>query len=381
MESMISLGQKNTLVEYMILFGTENHPPMLDNDLRESVNCMMHLISLLTSWGSLHQYYLRFTQLINNMNIYNMKLEQFQVNTKFLNNLPPKWSKILTDVKLVKDLHTTNFDQLHSYLEQHELHANKTEDLDTYNSDCDDISNAKVFLMANIPNYGSNIISEVPHSETYLNDMENQSVLAIQDFEQPSVVDFTDNEIHSDSNIILYSQYFQETQQENVQDNHLQAQQDSTILYVIEQILTEYFGKRFTPQQELLAEQAFWLRMSNPTSKPSDALPVKIKAPKELPKISLVKESLKKLKFYLVKFDNVVKIRTTPNARTEGKEIVDIAAQKPSANTIVPGTFKLGLKYSTSNCGSNPSSNKKKDRISQTPSRNMKNKVEAQPRN
>ncbi|GJR69521.1 retrovirus-related pol polyprotein from transposon TNT 1-94 [Tanacetum coccineum] len=39
----------------------------------------------------------------------------------------------------------------------------------------------------------------------------------------------------------------------------------------------------------------------------------------ELPKISLVNESLKKLKFHLAKFDNVVKIRTTPNARTEGE--------------------------------------------------------------
>ncbi|GJY21405.1 hypothetical protein Tco_0393971 [Tanacetum coccineum] len=48
----------------------------------------------------LHQYYLRFTQLINDMNIYKMKLEQFQVNTKFLNSLPPKWSKFVTDVNL-----------------------------------------------------------------------------------------------------------------------------------------------------------------------------------------------------------------------------------------------------------------------------------------
>ncbi|GKC04221.1 hypothetical protein Tco_0995831 [Tanacetum coccineum] len=83
--------------------------------------------------------------------------------------------------------------------------------------------------------------------------------------------------------------------------------------------LSEDFGKRFTPQQELSVEQAFWLRMSDPTNKPSDALPVKIEAPKELPKISLVNESLKKLKFHLAKFDNVVKIRTTPNARTEGE--------------------------------------------------------------
>nr|GEW02426.1 hypothetical protein [Tanacetum cinerariifolium] len=33
MESMISLGQKNTLAVYMILSGADNHPPMLDKDL------------------------------------------------------------------------------------------------------------------------------------------------------------------------------------------------------------------------------------------------------------------------------------------------------------------------------------------------------------
>ncbi|GJY05694.1 hypothetical protein Tco_0371634 [Tanacetum coccineum] len=47
------------------------------------------------------------------------------VNTKFLNNLPPEWSKFVTDVKLVKDLHTTNFDQLKAYLEQHDIHADE----------------------------------------------------------------------------------------------------------------------------------------------------------------------------------------------------------------------------------------------------------------
>ncbi|GJV50249.1 hypothetical protein Tco_1440461, partial [Tanacetum coccineum] len=31
----------------------------------------------------------------DNMNIYNMKLEQFQVNTKFLNTLPLEWSKFV----------------------------------------------------------------------------------------------------------------------------------------------------------------------------------------------------------------------------------------------------------------------------------------------
>ncbi|GKA04665.1 hypothetical protein Tco_0683785 [Tanacetum coccineum] len=74
---------------------------------------------------TLHEYYLRFTLLLNDMNIYKMPLEQFQVNTKFLNTLPDEWSKFVTDVKLVKDLHTTNVDQLHAYLQQHERHANE----------------------------------------------------------------------------------------------------------------------------------------------------------------------------------------------------------------------------------------------------------------
>ncbi|GKB06980.1 retrovirus-related pol polyprotein from transposon TNT 1-94 [Tanacetum coccineum] len=69
------------------------------------------------------------------MSIYNMKLEQFQVNTKFLNTLPLKWSKFMTDIKLVRDLHTTNIDQLHAYLGQHEFHANKVRLMHERNSD------------------------------------------------------------------------------------------------------------------------------------------------------------------------------------------------------------------------------------------------------
>ncbi|GJX66724.1 hypothetical protein Tco_0301067 [Tanacetum coccineum] len=338
--------------------------------------------------------------------------------------------------------------------------AFQTEDLDTHDSDCDDISNAKAVLMANISNYGSNVISDVPYFETYLDEMENQSVHAMHDFEQTLVVDVTDNEITSDSNIIPYSQYFQETQQENVQDTNLQAQQDSMILSVIEQMseqminhvnnwekankeqnnesvtvklerykervktfkqclnidlssrekmidsqmddmikeklalkeqveslkqnlskqikekesllqtltvfkneskekenkymeneihlekkikeldniifkvgnishkpidyeklnrLSKDFRKRLTPQQELSAEQAFWLRISNPTIEFSNIPPVKVEVPSELPKVSLVNARLKKLKFHLAQFDSMVKKRIPHDARTEGE--------------------------------------------------------------
>ncbi|GKB04648.1 hypothetical protein Tco_0832843 [Tanacetum coccineum] len=75
---------------------------------------------------TLYQYYWIFAQLIDNMNVINMSMRQVQVNIKFLKSLPPEWSKFVTDVKLARDLHTINYDQLYSYLEQHEAHANET---------------------------------------------------------------------------------------------------------------------------------------------------------------------------------------------------------------------------------------------------------------
>ncbi|GJT88408.1 putative ribonuclease H-like domain-containing protein [Tanacetum coccineum] len=47
------------------------------------------------------------------------------------------------------------------------------------------------------------------------------------------------------------------------------------------------FGNRFVPQQELYDEQAFWLQTSHPKTDQSSSSPVKIEAPRELPKDSL----------------------------------------------------------------------------------------------
>ncbi|GKD00117.1 hypothetical protein Tco_1170391, partial [Tanacetum coccineum] len=57
----------------------------------------------------------------------------------------------------------------------------------------------------------------------------------------------------------------------------------------------------------------------HPITDQSASLPVKIEAPRELPKVSLVNTSLKKLKYHLGQFDNVVKKWITPNALTEGE--------------------------------------------------------------
>ncbi|GJT51231.1 hypothetical protein Tco_0977388 [Tanacetum coccineum] len=78
--------------------------------------------------------------------------------------------------------------------------------------------------------------------------------------------------------------------------------------------LFEDFGKRFMPQQELSDEQAL-----HPIIDQSASSLVKIEAPQELPKVSLVNTSLKKFKYHLGQFDNVVKKQITPNALTEGE--------------------------------------------------------------
>ncbi|GKC44087.1 hypothetical protein Tco_1061809, partial [Tanacetum coccineum] len=65
---------------------------------------------------TLREFYLRFSLLLNDMNIYNMKLEQFQVNTKFLNTLPLEWSKFMTDVKLKGDVPIDAINHMMSFL-------------------------------------------------------------------------------------------------------------------------------------------------------------------------------------------------------------------------------------------------------------------------
>ncbi|GJW33586.1 retrovirus-related pol polyprotein from transposon TNT 1-94 [Tanacetum coccineum] len=79
------------------------------------------------------------------------------------------------------------------------------------------------------------------------------------------------------------------------------------------------FETRFVPQTELSAEQAFWSQNSVNSPEPIlSSRPTIVEVPKELPKVSMVNTSLKKLKHHLAGFDVVVKERTTPTAITEG---------------------------------------------------------------
>ncbi|GJR27332.1 hypothetical protein Tco_1103564 [Tanacetum coccineum] len=185
--------------------------------------------------------------------------------------------------------------------------------------------------MENLSSCDPDVLSEVPYSNSYPNDMINQEVQEMKYSEQTHIDDFQDNEIH---------------------------------------------------------KQAFWLKHSSFSKTPiTSHTPVRIEAPIELPNVSLVTESLKKLKYQLANFDNVVKKRTTSDAITAAqsqekdtiirklkdrikslsgkdsvenvkkdideietinielehrKNVVDTAISKPNA-TIAPGMFKLDI--------------------------------------
>nr|GEX25305.1 integrase, catalytic region, zinc finger, CCHC-type, peptidase aspartic, catalytic [Tanacetum cinerariifolium] len=175
--------------------------------------------------------------------------------------------------------------------------------------------------------------NEVAHSKTYLNDMENQSVHAMQDFEQSSVMDLADNEMHKKEdknkenemdlekkikeldNFIfkvgqsahtvhmlikpqafydnIHKQALETLILEEVSRSKMSEKEkdpnaikrkisNNPIDYVKLNKLYEDFGKRFVPQQELSADESLWYHMLNPFTKSYVALPVKIEAPKEL---------------------------------------------------------------------------------------------------
>ncbi|GKD57338.1 hypothetical protein Tco_1290725 [Tanacetum coccineum] len=75
------------------------------------------------------------------------------------------------------------------------------DDLDAYDSDCDNFSIAKAVLMDNLSSYGSDVLSEVPISNNTNNDMLNQIVQEMLYYEKSHLVNYPENEITSDSNI------------------------------------------------------------------------------------------------------------------------------------------------------------------------------------
>ncbi|GJY09440.1 hypothetical protein Tco_0377625 [Tanacetum coccineum] len=294
--------------------------------------------------------------------------------------------KFVTDVKLVKDLHTSNFDQLHAYLEQHELHANEVlllpqapTQLMTESpfgdtsfavpvfSPGDDLigclNKAMAFLMAvaslRFPSTNNQLrTSSNLRNQATIQDGEGQKLqkldkywmksnshfLQIQEFPAESSSDYHPEMLlsrlrirHSMIQIVMIisiaqavlmaniSNYGSDiiSEKKRVDQKCLKKAKDPEVIakktshkpidYENLNSLTDDFGKHFSPQQELSAEQAFWFQRSNIHHRTStqEHQPVHSDVPIELPKGEVWRNaSLKKLKFHLTQFDFACKYAT-----------------------------------------------------------------------
>ncbi|GKD65039.1 hypothetical protein Tco_1307147, partial [Tanacetum coccineum] len=113
----------------------------------------------------------------------------------------------------------------------------KTDDLDAFDSNCDEAPSARAVLMANLFSYDSDVISEVPISYIFQdNYVLDHCVQEMYYSEQPVFVHTLDIGTTSDSNIISYDQYLKETKSEVVQSTTYPEQENVMIMFVIDEM-------------------------------------------------------------------------------------------------------------------------------------------------
>nr|GEY93126.1 hypothetical protein [Tanacetum cinerariifolium] len=85
--------------------------------------------------------------------------------------------------------------------------AYQADDLDAYDSNCDELNSTKISLMANLSHYGYDNLAEVHNQDNITN---NSMILDVQEpstSEQSTILTQLDTKLTSDSNIISYDQY------------------------------------------------------------------------------------------------------------------------------------------------------------------------------
>nr|GEV67812.1 hypothetical protein [Tanacetum cinerariifolium] len=169
----------------------------------------------------------------------------------------------------------------------------QADDLDSYDSDCEDFSTAKAILMANLSSYGSDVLFE----DTYSSAKQDAMILSM--FEQLLNQVTNCNKVNKDNLIaneslsaelerykerkhLMFSKKSKEKEAKNIDKEIALGKKVKELDNIICKI---DFAKRFVVQQELSDEQAFRLQTSHPNTDQSAYLPVT--ASRELPKITL----------------------------------------------------------------------------------------------
>nr|GEU45242.1 hypothetical protein [Tanacetum cinerariifolium] len=222
-----------SLADKAILSGADNRLPMLEKDMYDYWKSRMELYMLNKQHGRM------ILESVENGPLLWPTVEENGLSR------PKKYSELLATEAIQADCDELEFladpgiaeTQSTQYVVTNNT-AYQADDLDTYDSDCDEINFAKIALMANLSHYGSDNLAEVHNQDYVTNNVIHHDVQATSTSEQSNILNQSETEITSDSNIISYSKYMNESQYTTVQNSSSPAQQDDLILSMIEQLKT-----------------------------------------------------------------------------------------------------------------------------------------------
>nr|GEU44400.1 hypothetical protein [Tanacetum cinerariifolium] len=190
-----------TLADKAILLGVDKRPPMLEKDMYDSWKSKMKLYMMNRQHGRMilesvenglpQEVY----ALVSNHKVAKELWERIQLLMQgtSLTKQEREYPRI-TEAQTTQNVITHNA-------------AYQANDLDAYDSNCDEINTAQVALMANLSHYGFDDLAEVHNQDNVTHNMINQAVQAMSLSEHSTILNQSETEITSDSNIIPYSQY------------------------------------------------------------------------------------------------------------------------------------------------------------------------------
>nr|GEX08476.1 retrovirus-related Pol polyprotein from transposon TNT 1-94 [Tanacetum cinerariifolium] len=337
-----------TLADKAILSGADNHPPMLEKDMYDSWKCIMELNIMNRQHGRMILESIKNDPLIwpsieengvtrpkKYLELSAMEAIQADCNVKatniILQGLPPEVYALVSNHKVANELWeriqllmqgtSLTKQERETQTTQHVITHNaayQADDLDAYDSDCDEINTTKVALMANLSHYGSDDLAEKEENrnidreitlEKHIKELNNivfkrnQSAQTVHMLTKPQFFyDYTTKQALGYQNP-LYLKKAQQLEPKLYDGNIIQKSNaivirdpEETLMLVEE----SNFATRFVPQTELSAEQAFWSQNSVNSPEPTPSTrPTQVEVPKELLKVSMSQEKdmvIKKLK-------------------------------------------------------------------------------------
>nr|GFA08088.1 hypothetical protein [Tanacetum cinerariifolium] len=224
--------------------------------------------------------------------------------------------------------------------------AYQADDLDAYDSNYDELNSAKIALMVNLSHYGSNNLTEsleIDNLKHILSEHLKEKESLEQKVKELNNIVFKRNQSAQTVYMLTKPQFFYDhsTRQAlgfqnpcylkkaqelepKLYDGSVIQTTDAIVIRESEETLMledESHSKMLQKQKDLMmSEKKVNTKPNSRNSKESNlsSSTTMVEVPKELPKVSMVNSSLKKLKFHLASFDMLVKERTIATAITEG---------------------------------------------------------------